>query len=90
MEKNDINSIIENNLKQMQLLLLDCQDLLKMIDPESKITDGILCTKCGGDTKVIDHRYHKVNDEYIKMRRRECLICGYRYNTIEVPVERSK
>lgn len=89
-ENNDIGSIISNNLKQIQMLLWDCQDLLKMIDSESKVIDGILCPKCGGDTKVVDHRYRKIKGMYIKVRRRECTNCGNRYNTVETPIERSK
>lgn len=34
------------------------------------------CTQCQGKTKVIDSRDDK--------RRRECLLCGHRFNTMEV------
>lgn len=91
---NEVNSILINNLKQIHTLLHDihevledCESLAEKIErPKIKITDGILCPKCAGDTKVIDHRYHKVDGEYIKQRRRECCKCGYRYNTVETPV----
>ncbi len=39
------------------------------------------CRLCGGNAVVIDTRTTK--DGHIR-RRRKCLICGYRYNTLEV------
>ena len=38
------------------------------------------CPNCGEATKVVDSR----QDKYIK-RRRECLACGHRFNTYEIP-----
>lgn len=36
--------------------------------------------KCGGETIVIDVRFKYE----MKQRRRECLKCGHRFNTVEV------
>ena len=38
------------------------------------------CPVCDGDTKVIDTRCH---DDSV-YRRRMCLVCGYRFSTIEI------
>lgn len=38
------------------------------------------CPKCYEKTKVIDSR----SDEDSTERRRECLVCGYRFSTIEI------
>ena len=38
------------------------------------------CPVCGGSTKVNDCR---LNDDVFK-RRRQCLVCRYRFNTIEL------
>lgn len=38
------------------------------------------CPKCYKKTKVIDSR----SDEDSTERRRECLVCGYRFTTIEI------
>ena len=38
------------------------------------------CPKCYKKTKVIDSR----SDEDSTERRRECLVCGYRFSTIEI------
>lgn len=37
--------------------------------------------KCGGGTDVINSRYRETTNEV--RRRRECLLCGIRYTTIE-------
>ena len=43
------------------------------------------CPKCGdNDPIVIDSR----QKPYGTRRRRECLVCGHRYSTVEVSVER--
>ena len=43
----------------------------------------MLCPVCEGETKVIDSRRKPdcVN------RRRECLECGFRFNTVEVDTD---
>ena len=38
------------------------------------------CPKCNEKTKVIDSR----SDEDSTERRHECLVCGYRFSTIEI------
>lgn len=38
------------------------------------------CPKCFENTKVIDSR----PDDETVMRRRECLVCGFRFVTIEI------
>lgn len=38
------------------------------------------CSKCGGDTKVIDSE--EMGDQ--RKRRRECLKCTYRFTTVEI------
>jgi len=40
----------------------------------------MICPRCNGDTKVADKRDGKGNTN---RRRRECLGCGYRFNTRE-------
>ena len=45
-----------------------------------ELNQARLCPKCGCDSKVVDTgRY----DSLMK-RRRECLSCGFRYNTFEI------
>lgn len=44
---------------------------------------GDRCLKCEGDSKVIDSRTNKAGVR----RRRECLNCGHRWSTQEVPVD---
>lgn len=45
------------------------------------------CPKCQDDmTDVIDSRKKPLGVH----RRRECLVCGYRYSTIEIDVKRFK
>ena len=40
------------------------------------------CPFCGSaETKVIDSRFNE--DSYSIKRRRECLVCGARFNTLE-------
>ena len=39
------------------------------------------CPECNGQTKVVDSREP---DAQKVRRRRECLVCGYRFNTLEV------
>lgn len=39
------------------------------------------CSKCGSDTKVLETR---ANEDGLPKRRRECLSCGYRFNTLEI------
>lgn len=41
------------------------------------------CPNCGDDTRVIDSR---PDDESVA-RRRECVACKYRFNTIEIETE---
>lgn len=41
------------------------------------------CPKCGSDTKVYDSRYKWDT----VARKRECLKCGTRFQTREVPLE---
>lgn len=41
------------------------------------------CPVCGGDTKVIDSR----PSEDSVQRRRKCLECDYRFNTIEIDMD---
>lgn len=38
------------------------------------------CPKCNNKTKVID----SMTDEDSTTRRRECMVCGYRFSTIEI------
>lgn len=38
------------------------------------------CPVCNGDTKVVDTRCH---DDSV-YRRRMCLECGHRFNTVEI------
>ena len=40
------------------------------------------CPICGGSTSVINSRT-PTND--IVKRRRKCMVCGYRFNTVETP-----
>lgn len=42
----------------------------------------MLCPCCDCNTKVLDSRLAN-NDTMIK-RRRECTVCGYRFNTYEI------
>ena len=45
--------------------------------------DGDQCKRCGSlQSKVIDRRYRQKSGRVI--RRRECLECGYKWNTVEV------
>lgn len=45
--------------------------------------EGDQCRRCGSlQTEVIDRRYRKKVDRVI--RRRKCLECGYKWNTVEV------
>lgn len=41
------------------------------------------CPVCGGDTRIIDSR----DKEEFKKRRRKCLECGYKFNTIEIDMD---
>lgn len=43
----------------------------------------MLCPKCNNDTKVIDSRA----DGWIVRRRRECLVCGFRFATSELATQ---
>lgn len=48
-----------------------------------KPIEGDQCKNCGSlQSEVIDHRYRKKTDRVI--RRRRCLECGYKWNTVEV------
>lgn len=48
--------------------------------------EGDQCRRCGSlQTEVIDRRYRKKVDRVI--RRRKCLECGYKWNTVEVYAE---
>lgn len=38
------------------------------------------CPKCNGKTKVIE----SITDDDSITRRRECVECGYRFNTVEI------
>lgn len=38
------------------------------------------CPKCNESTKVIDSR----TDEDSTERRRECVVCGFRFSTVEI------
>lgn len=42
------------------------------------------CTVCVADSKVTNTRY---KDVHVARRRRECLKCGFRFTTYEVPKE---
>lgn len=42
----------------------------------------MLCEKCDGDTKIIDSR---CTDGNVTRRRHECLECGHRFSTVEIP-----
>ncbi len=45
--------------------------------------EGDQCRRCGSlQTEVIDRRYRKKVDRVI--RRRKCLECGYKWNTVDV------
>lgn len=44
----------------------------------------MMCPECGGDTKVFDTR---VGIDDLRCRRRECLECGCRFNTVELDLE---
>jgi len=41
----------------------------------------MICTECGGKTKVIETRESEL---FTLRRRRECVACGERFNTYEV------
>ena len=41
------------------------------------------CPECGEKTKVIDSRSH----EDSKNRRRECVVCRYRFSTVEIDAD---
>lgn len=43
------------------------------------------CIRCNGDTKVIDTR--PTLDRLTLNRRRECLVCQTRYNSIEITLK---
>lgn len=48
--------------------------------------EGDQCRRCGSlQTEAIDRRYRKKVDRVI--RRRKCLECGYKWNTVEVYAE---
>lgn len=48
--------------------------------------EGDQCRRCGSlQTEVMDRRYRKKVDRVI--RRRKCLECGYKWNTVEVYAE---
>lgn len=54
-----------------------------MNEIDEKQIEGDQCRKCGSlQTEVIDHRYRKKVDRVI--RRRRCLECGYKWNTVEI------
>lgn len=45
--------------------------------------EGDQCRRCGSlQTEVIERRYRKKVDRVI--RRRRCLECGYKWNTVEI------
>ena len=47
----------------------------------------MICPKCGGyDSRIVDSRHHM--EKNVKYRRRECLECGTRYSTHEIPDEK--
>lgn len=48
----------------------------------------MLCPICLGETRVIDSR--PTEDEMCVWRRRRCIECGHRYNTLESIVERKE
>jgi len=42
------------------------------------------CPKCKGKTHVLETRPQKGYRMHALKRRRECLSCGHRYNTVEM------
>lgn len=42
------------------------------------------CPKCAGRTRIYDCRPDEAGET--KMRRRECLECGYRFKTVEIEI----
>ena len=46
----------------------------------------MICTKCGGETKTIDSRKRRGT----VIRRRECLVCGYRFSTEEILLQKEE
>ena len=46
---------------------------------------GLHCTKCGGETSVINSRPDRLDQIGTITRRRRCDDCGHRYWTHELP-----
>ena len=45
--------------------------------------EGLDCTLCMGDNRVVDSR-PSPDPAIVKWRRRQCLACGERYTTVEI------
>lgn len=43
------------------------------------------CPKCGNKTSEVTH--NKPQEDGTAQRRRKCSLCGFRYNTVEVPLD---
>lgn len=42
---------------------------------------GVLCPKCGCDTRIVDSRsFEGINEQ---RRIRKCQVCGYEFKTVE-------
>ena len=50
-----------------------------------RVMDCIACPDCGSKVKVTDSRYVEVLGFKTKRRRRHCLVCSKRFNTVELP-----
>jgi hypothetical protein len=51
--------------------------------PAPEEVSGRPCPQCRGQSRVVDVRHH---DQHTK-RRRECVVCRYRWNTREIDEE---
>ena len=56
----------------------------KRIKEDVTVIDGRQCPKCNNtwQSKILDTRYNEAGQTLT--RRRECLLCGYRWSTVEV------
>ncbi len=54
-----------------------------------KYAEGVMCSSCGStDSVVIDIRYRPSLKRFA--RRRQCKICGCRWNTVEIRLKEHK
>lgn len=58
---------------------------VKMTNKVTNKTDSDFCNKCGGESKTIDSRYRQCMHK--RFRRKQCMACGHRWDTVEYGFE---